>query len=1045
MTRRANTLLDAVTTLLWRARLVVIVALSFLVTSALESQVQPRDPGRAISRPNPGDTTRRAPGDTARATRQRPGQQVGRGADTTTRELVKWAEEDSVMKALLSRRGFVATRYQGDTVYFDSQSRTLVLTGNPAAVERDRTVLVGDTVLYNDSTEIVEARGDSVILRDPARNDSDLIASGRIKYSIPEQRGVISNLSTTVENSGQRWIVFGEQAAVVSGRDTVPQVVVEGDSTFASGRHTAFYAKDGAITSCEESSPHYHFQSKEIKVVTNGILVARPAVLYIADVPVMWLPFIFQDLRRGRRSGILTPRFGVSELLRNSPSYRRTVENLGYYFALSDFMDAAVSIDWRSGAAGAADPGWTRFNGILQYKWLDRFIDGRFGISGQRMSDGSSMQQYSLAHRQDFSQRSHLNANLNYSTNTSIQRRSTLDPRAVVATIYSQANYQQTLGKVNFSIGGTQKQYPGRTEINRDFPSLNIAAQPIEVAEWLTWTPTFRFAQRERLKIDLPGEFATVYRLVDVAGGGVRLDSITRLRDERATEAALETPLKLFGVTFTGGIRFSETLQDYPASFVIPDTTPAGTGDTTRRVFSKNFLSRMDWDVGFSLPPVLQGTWNIVPSVSLVNVDGGPFLVRSHFSGGDWVSQRKRLVYGVGASPTFYGLFPGFGPVRRFRHSISPSLSYAYAPAADVSNEYLYATGQRRANYLGSLAQNRLSLSLATNVEAKVGEAADTLPESGRKVRVVSVSFTSLSYDFERLGEIRRRRGSAEWFQGLTTDRFGYTLKSDLLPGIDIGVGYSLFQGSITSDTAEFSPYREDIRASFSLNRNSALFATLYRLLGGRGRETDAGATSPPNAPQPNQATQYKGPSDAPGDYQNIAGVSSGAGVDRIRNQQLPSGRGWQATFSVSSSRPRPPRGGVQVSTESTAHCELLRPYPVEYQQCIANPSGAGVSLPYSTTPGGAVYTPPPVTNLSSQLGFNLTPKWAAQWQTSYDFERREFASHIVSLQRELHDWRATFAFTQAPNGAFSFSFFIALKAEPDIKFDYRKNTYSGR
>jgi hypothetical protein len=49
-----------------------------------------------------------------------------------------------------------------------------------------------------------------------------------------------------------------------------------------------------------------------------------------------------------------------------------------------------------------------------------------------------------------------------------------------------------------------------------------------------------------------------------------------------------------------------------------------------------------------------------------------------------------------------------------------------------------------------------------------------------------------------------------------------------------------------------------------------------------------------------------------------------------------------------------------------------------------------------------------------------------------------------VSLQRELHDWRATFAFTQAPNGAFSFSFFIALKAEPDIKFDYHKNTYSG-
>jgi hypothetical protein len=47
----------------------------------------------------------------------------------------------------------------------------------------------------------------------------------------------------------------------------------------------------------------------------------------------------------------------------------------------------------------------------------------------------------------------------------------------------------------------------------------------------------------------------------------------------------------------------------------------------------------------------------------------------------------------------------------------------------------------------------------------------------------------------------------------------------------------------------------------------------------------------------------------------------------------------------------------------------------------------------------------------------------------------------MVTLQRDLHDWRATFAFTQSPNGNFAFSFFIALKAEPDLKFDYNKAT----
>jgi len=55
---------------------------------------------------------------------------------------------------------------------------------------------------------------------------------------------------------------------------------------------------------------------------------------------------------------------------------------------------------------------------------------------------------------------------------------------------------------------------------------------------------------------------------------------------------------------------------------------------------------------------------------------------------------------------------------------------------------------------------------------------------------------------------------------------------------------------------------------------------------------------------------------------------------------------------------------------------------------------------------------------------------------------RHNWASQQVSLQRDLHDWRAVFGFSQSPNGAFAFTFFIALKAEPDLKFDYNKATY---
>ena len=92
-------------------------------------------------------------------------------------------------------------------------------------------------------------------------------------------------------------------------------------------------------------------------------------------------------------------------------------------------------------------------------------------------------------------------------------------------------------------------------------------------------------------------------------------------------------------------------------------------------------------------------------------------------------------------------------------------------------------------------------------------------------------------------------------------------------------------------------------------------------------------------------------------------------------------------------------------------------------------------------TAGGPAYRIPPSTSLNSNVSFYLTPKWSTSWQTTFDFERHEFASQILSLQRDLHDWRAMFGFTQSPNGNFAFNFTIALKAEPDLKFDYNRAT----
>ena len=158
--------------------------------------------------------------------------------------------------------------------------------------------------------------------------------------------------------------------------------------------------------------------------------------------------------------------------------------------------------------------------------------------------------------------------------------------------------------------------------------------------------------------------------------------------------------------------------------------------------------------------------------------------------------------------------------------------------------------------------------------------------------------------------------------------------------------------------------------------------------------------------------------------------------------------KGWQASFNFTSARQRPPTGNARnvIAFDPTVRCQQFNTPALRlaYDQCVAqaraNPSP---ETPITSGLSGApIYLTPATTSLSSNLNFNLTEKWATSWQTQYDFEAHNFASQIVSLQRDLHDWRAIFAFTQSPNGSFAFNFLISLKAEPELKFDYHKSTF---
>jgi hypothetical protein len=981
-------------------------------SSAAAAQVPTRPP---VVRPPAADTIRK-PADTTKARLD----SIASMSDTAAK--ANFAAPDSVMQRLMSMPGYSVTRYQSDMLTFDAISRALQLTKN-AIVQKDSQLVKADTIVYTESgsqIRVGSAPGRRNVLVQPG--NKPIFTTGGNTYNLATRRLAGAGLSTAIDQAGQTLHITGDRFAIAAAKDSVK------------GANDAnYYFTNGTVTACDDSIPDYYFKANEIKR-TGSFVVARPAVLYIGDVPVMWLPFLFQDIRSGRRSGIIAPNVGVSDFIRNSRNYRRNVEGLGYYFAISDYLGAQVSLDWRSSAGEdvLGDFGYMRYNGEFGYKWLDRYVSGNLALS-HTTQDATTNTAISWGHQQSFTRNNSLTTNFNYVTSTQLQRATTVNPYSQLATIASQANFQQKIGTAQLSLGASQKQYPGRDQMDRTFPTVSLTTSPVNLGSWLTWTPSFQYNASQNLRIDQPTPLGLLLRQGQTPAGKDSIFADTLKRNAYTSSLTFDSPLVIFGYNLGNQISLQSARNDFPELAIVTDVV---TGVQTERIYAQTYRTEFNWTPSFTLPAVARNNLNLSPSLSFSNVDGGPLMLRNERTGGRWVHQTKRPSFGLSASPTLFHIFDRIpGPFGRIRHSITPSIGYSYAPATDVSDEYLQAIGRTRysasgqSSYLGALAQNSLTFGLTTNFEGKYRPKSDSALETAEKVKLLSLTFTSLSYDFERA------RYTGKRIRGLTNQNFGYTARSDLLPGVDIGVDYSLFEGSTLSDTAVFKPYRERITAAFQFSNTANPFAIFTRLFGRAVPPTEAGTARNRPAPDNRYETQIAS--------QPVAGRGA-----RTASFMPTVTEGWQASFTFTSARQRPPTGDQRnvIAFDPATRCATLNTpqLRLQYDQCVAQ----ALANPSTETPitsglvGSPIYISPPTTSLGSNLNFNLTEKWAASWQTQYDFEQKNFASQIVSLQRDLHDWRAIFAFTQSPNGSFAFNFLISLKAEPQLKFDYHKATY---
>ncbi len=201
--------------------------------------------------------------------------------------------------------------YQAIDLQYDVQTRTFNL--NDKAQLRYRTaVLNADTILFDQEHQVLQASG-APVMREKSHPP---LAAYRMKYNIEKKLGQVYYASGYQDN--QRFNGM-EIRRLPDGRLQIAR---------------------GDFSTCGDTAhQHFFFYGRRMVVKPKESVTARPVVLNIADVPVAVLPMMVSPLKSGRRSGLLTPKFGGDQM---QGFYLR---NLGYYYAPNDYWDAQVYAD----------------------------------------------------------------------------------------------------------------------------------------------------------------------------------------------------------------------------------------------------------------------------------------------------------------------------------------------------------------------------------------------------------------------------------------------------------------------------------------------------------------------------------------------------------------------------------------------------------------------------------------------------------------------------------------------------------------------------
>ena len=410
-----------------------------------------------------------------------------------------------------------------------------------------------------------------------------------------------------------------------------------------------FYIENSTYTTCDLDTAHFHFESKRMKVIQNDIVIARPIILHLGQIPIFGIPLgIFPHKGGQRHSGWIMPSYGESK------TRGQYLQGLGFYWAPSEYWDSKFLVDFgdMEGAVLKINNGYRmryKFNGGLSIR------NQQLLTSSKNISDLKNARRSSTNIRWNHSQK--LRYNQTFNANVTYSSSGDYDFRKKYGQSEADRMDQKAISNMSYS-----KRWP------KSKNSLSASY----------------YSNRDLLIEDKVNPLSPYF--INPTKAGTQLNSVNRTfpklsfrHGQSNLVPTTATDKKWFNtITWNYGLSFNNKDRDYYESVYIDSSDSFSWLDSTSNEQNSGWVHTSS----INAPQKVFKYISLNPSMNLKSV-----WVDKYYEG-QWVdstlSFNKKIKQGFASRTT--GSFSMnantqiYGLIKAIRHVMSPSIGYSWTP-----------------------------------------------------------------------------------------------------------------------------------------------------------------------------------------------------------------------------------------------------------------------------------------------------------------------------------------------------------------------------